>query len=763
MPYNTGRIVAARLFTAALLLTGAATADAQTVSEPISPEVLGRIQGPPPPDPPVLGAVDAEGRLTIRAVRLSAPLTTDGQLDEDLYRSFVPVSNFIQVEPNPDLPATEKTEFWIAFDRTTFYISWRVWESQPDRMIVTEMRRDNITILQNEHVAFLLDPFYSRRNSFQFMINHNGGRMDGETTNERQYNADLNPIWDIAIGKFDGGWTAEAAIPFKSLRYPPGREQIWGFTGRRVSRWKNEIAYTQPMPKGIALFGIMRASNASTIVGIEAPPPRRSLEVKPYAVADLTTDLAARPAVSDDTGGDFGVDVKYGVTQSVTADFTYNTDFAQVEADEQQINLTRFSLFFPEKREFFLENRGTFEFGGTTGGGGDTPTLFYTRRIGLQAGRAVPIDAGGRLTGRIGRYSLGVLNVQSGDDPVGGARATNFAVARLKRDILRRSSIGAVVTRRSVRERGTGSNESFGMDGSFAFFQNLVFNTYWARTRTAGLTGDDTSYRTHLDYNADELGVQLDHLAIGDDFNPEIGFLRRDDMRKSYGLFRFSPRPEGMAAIRKFSFTASMNYIENGAGRLETRDWDTEGGIEFENSDRVSVSYNNIYEFLPQPFGIAPGVLLPIGGYDFSTVRAAYTFGQHRVMSGTLSIEDGTFYSGNRLTFAASGGRVELTPQFTMQPTASVNRIDLAEGSFTSTLVGSRVTYTMTPLMFASALVQYNTTAHAVSSNIRLRWEYQPGSELFVVYNEQRDTLARAFPDLVNRALIVKINRLLRF
>jgi hypothetical protein len=334
---------------------------------------------------------------------------------------------------------------------------------------------------------------------------------------------------------------------------------------------------------------------------------------------------------------------------------------------------------------------------------------------------------------------------------------------RLKRDVLRRSSIGVLFTGRSVAASGTGGNIAYGADGNFLFRDKLTINTYWARTRTEGLSGKDTSYRANLDYNGDRYGLQAERLVIGDNFNPEVGFVRRDNMRRSFGLARFSPRPRSVKAVRKFSWTGSMAYIEDGAGRLETREWDGDFGIEFQNSDQLSVGYGGTYDFPPRPFEIAPGVTVPVARFDFATTRASYTFGQHRPASGRLLAEYGTFYSGHRAALTLSAGRVKLTPQFSAQPSYSMNRVNLLEGSFTQHLVGSRVTYTMTPLMFVSALLQYNSTSHSVAANVRLRWEYRPGSELFVVLNEQRDTSAPRFPDLTNRAIILKINRLLRF
>ena len=679
------------------------------------------------------------------------------------------MSDFIQAEPQEGAPATERTEAWVTFDREYVYVSFRCWESHPERMVANEMRRDSGNVFQGDFVGFSLDTFYDRRTAVLFIVNAIGGRTDGQVSDERQYNGDWNPIWHVAVGRFDGGWTVETAVPFKSLRYRPGRAQVWGFNLRRDSQWRNEISFITPIPIAMAMQGLQMTSFAATLVGLEAPEGSRNLEIKPYAISEVSGDRNATPKISNDLGGDVGLDVKYGLTQNLTADLTVNTDFAQVEADTQQINLTRFSLFFPEKREFFLENRGLFAFGGAGGsgfggGGGDTPVLFHSRQIGVHQGQEVPIEVGGRLTGRVGAFSLGVVNIQTGDAAALGAPATNFSVVRVKRDILRRSSIGALFTRRSVSTRDpTGSNDAYGVDGTFGFYDNLNINTYWAETRTPGLGGDTVSYRTQLDYTGDRYGLQLERLVVGNDFNPEVGFLRRLAFERSFASARFSPRPQAIAAIRKLSWSGRVDYITDRAGVLETRDVEGEFGIEFESSDRFDVGYTRSYELLEQPFRIASGVTIPVGGYSFEDVRASFGLGQHRRFSGTLSAQHGSFFSGERTSVGFSGGRLELTPQFSVEPSLSFNRIDLPEGRFTTRLVRTQTTYTVTPLMFVSALLQYNSSNDSLSTNVRLRWEFLPGSELFVVYNEQRDTLARRFPELDNRALIIKINRLFRF
>jgi hypothetical protein len=721
------------------------------------------IDGPPPPAPPDMIARDDSGRVTIRAIRLTEPLRLDGRLDEAVYERERPIADFIQTEPIEAAPATERTDLWILFDRENIYVSFRVFETRPDRRVANVMQKDNQTLFQNDGLTFVFDTFYDRRNGVGFMLNAIGGRTDGQITDER-WSRDWNTVWDLKVRDFEGGWTAEVAIPFKSLRYAPGTTQVWGFNARRIDRWKNEYSHLTPMPRQLAGNGVFRMSLGATLVGLEAPPGAKNLDVKPYAISNVVTDRAGASARSNDLTAAVGIDVKYGITQNVTADFTANTDFAQVEADEQQVNLTRFSLFFPEKRDFFLANPGLFTFGGVAGfaGRSDMPLLFYSRRIGLNAGRVIPIDAGSRVTGRVGRFDVGVLDIQTRDERASGTPATNFSTVRIKRDVLRRSSLGLMATGRSVAQNGIGSNIAYGVDGTFGFFTNLTIDTYWARTDTSRLAGKDTSYRALLDYNAERYGAQVERLVVGEHFNPEVGFVRRADIRKNYAHLRYSPWPS-IKPIRRLSFAGSMGYVENGAGRLETRELDGDFGIDFNSADRLSVSYSNSYEFLSRPFRIASGVTVPVGGYDYASTQVAFQAGQQRKWNGRLSLERGSFYNGRKTSVSLASGRATLSPSLSIEPTVSVNAVDLVNGSFTTTLIGSRVTYTMTPLMFTSALIQYNSDSRTVSANVRLRWEYRPGSELFVVYNEERDTGARAFPDLRNRALILKVNRLLRF
>ena len=547
------------------------------------------------------------------------------------------------------------------------------------------------------------DTFYDRRNGLGFSTNPLGALSDYQITNEGNPNQDWNPIWNVRTGRFEGGWTVEMEIPFKSLRYRPGPLQVWGVQLRRAIRRKSEYAYITQIPisvGGSGPAGIFRVSAAATLVGLEVSDSGMSLEIKPYGIGGVSTDLTVAPPVRDAADGDFGVDLKYGLTHSLTADLTYNTDFAQVEVDEQQVNLTRFSLFFPEKREFFLEGRGIFNFarggvsrspggggsrrggggGGGFRGGGDVPTLFFSRRIGLQAGAVVPILGGGRVTGKVGAFDVGALTIQT-DELGTEVELVNFTAVRLRRDILRRSSIGAIFTNRSVSVVGEGSNQAYGVDGVFSFYDNVEVITYVAKTETPGLRGRDLSYQGRFSYNGDRYGLTADHLVVEDHFTPEVGFVRRDNFRRTNLSGRFSPRPRSIESVRQFTVEGHIDYfLTADAGRLETRLRVARFNTEFENSDRFRVDFTNAYELLEEPFEIAPDLTVPVGGYSFSDIEASYAFGAQRRASGRFSVRVGSFWSGDIKVVGYTQGRVEILEQFSVEPSVSVNWIDLPEG-----------------------------------------------------------------------------------
>jgi uncharacterized membrane protein YgcG len=735
---------------------------------------------PPPPIAPASVARTDQGRATVRAIRLTEPLTLDGVLDEAVYEDNLPVDGFIQTIPREGQPVSERTEAWVMYDDENIYLVCRCWDSAPpDEWIVNEMRRDTQGLRQNDFFGALFDTFHDGRNGFNFYANMLGARNDQWVTDEGAPNQDWNPVWSVRGGQFDGGWTVEMAIPFKSLRYRSGDDQTWGIQIRRAIRRRNEYSHLAFVPASTGgRQSINRVSAAADLVGLDLPPAGRNIEIKPYVTSSLTSDLTQTPAISNHAAGDLGGDLKLGITANITADLTYNTDFAQVEVDERQVNLTRFSLSFPEKREFFLEGRGTFDFGrgggggfrgggggrgGRGGGGGAVPTVFYSRRIGLSDSGAVPILGGGRVTGKVGRFGFGLMNVQT-DGVTDVTRETNFTVVRVKRDILRRSSIGALFTNRSKSVQVDGTNQVYGVDGSFAFGQSVSFGGFYTQSRTPGLNNENESYVGRANFAGDKYGLGGEYLVVGENFNPEIGLVRRDNFRRYSTTARFSPRLRGIESIRQFTLNAGYERIESlGLSVLETEVWTGGFNIEFENSDMVSVRGAGNSERLDEPLRVSSVVSVPVGDYDFNSVTFQYTFGGQRRVSGSASVQIGEFYGGTITSIGYQRARITVSDQFSLEPSVSFNDVKLPAGDFTTTLVGLRADFAFTPLMFAGGLIQYDSDSDSFSSNLRFRWEYAPGSEFFAVYTDERTTSGRGFPGLQNRAFVLKINRLLRF
>ena len=729
---------------------------------------LSVIQGPAAPVAPATITRDDRGGATVRAVRLTTPLTLDGQLDEEIYKTVQAASGFIQQVPNEGEPATEQTELWVFFDDVNLYIMARCLDSQPEREISTELRRDNSGLIQNESISIVIDTFYDRRNGFTFQTGPLGTLRE-QAIVDGQLNESWNTVWDVRSSRSDRGWATEMAIPFKSLRYGGSGAQVWGLNVRRIVKWKNEFSFLTAVPAAYGSGGVNRLNVAGTLVGVETPLQSKNLELKPYVTASVMTDRSAAVPIANDPTGDVGLDFKYGLTRGLIADATINTDFAQVEEDLQQVNLTRFSLFFPEKREFFLEGQGIFAFGGAPlqsfgGISRDVPILFFSRRVGLSQGQSVPVVAGGRVTGRAGAYTVGAINIQTDEKVSAGAPATNFSIVRLKRDILRRSTVGLIATRRDPSGAGD-ANMAGGVDLSLGFFDSLNLTSYYART-TPGTAGGSSSasYRTLFTYGGDRYGAEVEHVAIGAGFNPEVGYVRRTDFRRTHGLARFSPRTPRSQLVRRLSFLGSVDYVEDAArttvqNRTATGNFD----MEFNNGDSFAFDYQHDYEFIPRDFTIAPGVVVPQGGYDYSNMRLGYTVGQQHKVSGRLSTSIGSFYGEGTKKEASYSGYASVNSHLAFEPSMSLAWVKLPDGQFTARVVSARTIITPNPRMMLAALMQYNAASHSLSSSARLRWEYRPGSELFVVYSDGRDTLTGGVSEIVNRSFAVKLTRLLRY
>ena len=716
------------------------------------------LDGPAAPVAPAVVNRDEKGRATMRAFRITTPLTIDGRLNEEVYTLIAGAGDWVQQLPRENTAATEQTEMWVFYDDANLYISVRCLETRPDRQVANELRRDNQAIIRQDSMSLVIDTFYDRRGGYSFQTTPIGTLRDQQAT-DNVFNESWNTVWNVKSFRDEKGWYAEFVIPFKSLRYQGSGPQVWGINARRVVPWKNEIATLSGVPASYGMGGAQRMNVAGTLVGLETPAESKNLELKPYAISSLTSDTTAVVPLSNDYNGNVGFDFKYGITRGIIFDATVNTDFAQVEEDLQQVNLTRFSLFFPEKRDFFLEGQSIFAFGGASTNR-DIPILFFSRQIGLNRGQSVPVIACGRLTGRVGGFTIGAINVETDDKIEALAAQTNFTAISMRRNVLRRSSIGLLATRRAPK--GSDERLTGGIDGNFQFFQNISVVTYYAKTDPRGV-GSDASYRGRFDYTGDRYGFEAEHLSIGEAFNPEVGFVRRVDFRRSYAQARFSPRTRRSRLVRRLVSEAGIDYIENNARTtLMNRDLSGNFDIEFNSSDVLRFSHNRSYEFIPAAFAISPGVVVPVGGYDFHSTRSSYNLGSQHKVSGTVALSHGTLYGGTR-TETSYSGYTSLNKYLAFEPSLNLAWVDLPGGEFTARVLTLRTIITPSPRMMASSLIQFNAASHSLTSSARLRWEYTPGSEFFLVYSDGRNTLVSGAPELLNHSLAVKVTKLLRF
>jgi hypothetical protein len=715
---------------------------------------------------PLTAEPQAKSDRTVRATRIRGPLKVDGKFDDQEYQRVEPIASLIQQDPDEGAPASEDTDIWIMFDDKNIYFAAKCYDTHPEREVATELRRDSANIFQNDSVALVIDTFHDSRNGYKFQTNSLGAIQESAVVDEIN-NDTWNTVWDVRSARYDWGWGFEMSVPFKSLRYPAAGPQVWGINLRRVIKWKNEISYLVPMQRSWAGNALYHLGFTATLLGVETPAQSMNLELKPYAVSSLTSDRTAATPFNNKTESNAGFDFKYGLTRGLTLDTTFRTDFAQVEEDQQQVNLTRYSLFFPEKRDFFLEGQAIFAFGGTNFGQnanpGDVPVMFFSRRIGLNNGQAVPVQAGARVTGRVGKYQLGMLNIQTDDKPAANAVSTNFSAIRIKRDFLRRSNIGLIGTFRSPALIGVQTNTAYGADANLFLLKNITANLYYARTDSPGKSGGQDSYRGRFDYIGDRYGISAEHLLVGSAFNPEVGFVRRSNFRRSFEQVRFSPRPKNAARVRRYNFSASLDYLTNAPWTtVLDKVFEAQFSTEYQRGDTWRFTYNHNYELLPARFVINPGTIVPQGGYKYQNLTSAYTLGQQRKVSGTLSAAYGTLYNGKK-TEAGYTGRVAFVPQFAMEPGISLNWVELPYGDFSAPVISTRIVLTPNARIALTSLIQYNGGSHTLSSSVRLRWEYSPRSELFLVYSDGRSTLAEGYPELLNRSLAFKVTRLLRF
>ena len=718
-----------------------------------------------PPQPAGIDYNTARLSRIATAVRTGDAITMDGRLDEPAWELAPPAGNFIQRRPRPGQPMTERTEVRILYDDDNLYIGVFSFDSEPDRMVVNSLQRD-FPSQESDGISILIDSLHDRRSGFSFLTNPLGAKRDVQMSNDGSGNLDWNGVWDVKVSRNDQGWFAEFVIPFTTFRFSSLPSQEWGLqVTRRVAR-KNEEGDWAPLPQR---FTNWRMSMAGTITGLENIRQGRNLKVKPFVSSGITQSRSASGGLRTLRGlerfkdYDGGVDIKYGLSPSLTLDATYRTDFAQVEADQQQVNLTRFNLFFPEKREFFLENSGTFNLGtgGGANGGGGNLVPFFSRRIGLNAaGTPIPIVGGARVSGQINRYDVGVLTMRT--ESLGTTPANTFLVGRVKRNISTSSWIGALMTSRDSTLAGD-HNRVAGVDAHFQFLRRLDLDAFLLGSDTPGRTGRNQARRFQTAWSDEELVASAEYNSVQPNFNPEAGFVRRRDMENYSTDITWKPLIRQSESIRNINIGTALDYYEgSGSGEIETRVSDTTLGILFENNASASVVFNNTFDRLNSPLAIPSGnphVAIPVGDYTFQRYTGQFSTNQRRRISGSGTLSAGEFYGGDR-TQATAGLTLKPNPHLSVNLTYDRNQVSLPNGAFTTGLFGAKIIYGFSPRAFINAFLQYNADTHLVSSNIRFDLIHRPLSDLYIVYNDTRDT---ALGQIRERALIVKLTNLFTF
>ena len=706
-------------------------------------------------------------------------------LDEPCWAGAEPLTTFTQRLPAEGAPATQPTEVRVLFDAENLYLGADLRDAEPGRIIAREMKEDGA--LDNDDLfGVLLDTFHDRRNAFYFEANPNGARSDALVYDEgRVQSFDWDGVWEVNSRIGGDGWTVEMQIPFKTLHFDPERTSPWGLQLWRYIRRNTEDVYWGPVPRN---EDTLRVSRAGTLVGLEGIRQGKSLALKPYALGG-----ASRQPTLGDRGtegkGEVGLDARYDLTPNLAAVLTLNTDFAETEVDDQQVNTTRFPLFFPEKREFFLESAGFFEFGYNRTGPGAPPGVrpFFSRRIGLSSSnRPIPIVGGAKVAGRVGRTNLGFLSVFA-DDALGQPRA-NFTVLRLSRDILVRSNIGLLAVSKEPAgpddpgdpadpEDDARSNRTYGVDVNLSVRQNLKLGGAILQTRTPGLDGSPGAGHAYGTWSNDAWELYFSRRDIGPAFNPEAGFVQRTGIEETEGFVGWSWRSDS-GPIRRVEPHTRQIYTSWQDHRLATRYQHWALTLEFRDGSEIEVARNPTFDSLRETFTLHEGdpaddVEVRPGAYHPAFWLFLYEGNASRVFSTSLEAQIGDFFDGD-YRFADLKATARVSRHVRLGTGVRHTEIDLPArpadltspalppGRFNVTLLHARLGLYFTTRLLADAFLQYNSELDDFSTNLRFNYKYRPGSDLYVVYNERRD-LEGLPADLVDRSLTVKWTYLFAF
>jgi hypothetical protein len=666
-------------------------------------------------------------------------ITIDGVLDEPIWRAAPTIGPLTQRQPEEGRPPTERTDVTLLYDRNQLYVGVVAYDSEPRRVIGTQMARD-ASLAADDRVEILLDTFRDQRSAFYFATNPSGALVDGLVASG-QLNADWDAIWDVRTQRTDQGWTAEFAIPFKSLGFPADRT-VWGFNVARTvyrkleeERWSGARLSTQ-------LYQVSEAGEITNLTGLTQGI---GLDVRPFVAGRWL-----RAAGEGDGSGEPGLDVFYNITPSLKLTATFNTDFGETEVDARQINLSRFSVLFPEKRSFFLQGAGVFNFASTgpEPAGGIPPTgadvyPFFSRQIGLLRGQEVPIDAGVKLTGTVGRTDVGVLSVRTGDVPL-VVSEKNFFVGRVKRNLLQQSYVGAIFTAGNPADGLSGQTVGADMRLATSRFlgrpNNFVVNSYVAKSVNDEVSGRDWSYGFSASYPNDRFNAQVAYREIPENFKPALGFVQRGNVRLFRVAGSYNPRPKNFLNVQQMFhdvYYTRFTRLDNG----EVESWDLYVTLldwHLKSGDNLHgmFDFNPTYERLFEPFEISPGVFLLPGEYRFTRFRSnLLSTATKRRLSGSINLTYGGYWSGKAEQVTTSL-TYKIPPRFTVTVSTNQTFARLPEGDFIARIFTGNASYAATPRLSLSNLVQYDNRSRNMGWQSRVRWTLQPGSDLFFAFNQ---------------------------
>jgi hypothetical protein len=710
---------------------------------------------------------DAAGseRPTAVAQRVTERVRVDGVLDEAAWAGAPVVDRFVQQEPYEGQPATDRTEVRLLYDAGHLYIGVRAHSSVG--VTATEMRRDADRLFDEDNFQVIVDTFHDSRNGYMFLTTPLGAKLEQQIFDEGEgggrggtanINRNWDGVWEAAASIDADGWTAEIEIPFSTVRFVPSDEQVWGINFQRHTRKKNEQALWAPLPKA---YTLTRVSMAGELRGLSNISRGLDLRLKPFFVGGAHNVETSATNKFTDGIHDIGLDARYGLTAGLNLDVTVNTDFAQVEVDEQQVNLTRFGLFYPEKRDFFLENSNFFTMGT---GQAFTSTqvqtdLFFSRRIGLSpTGTPLPILGGARVAGKSGRNNIGVLDIQT-DDAL-GIPGSNFFVGRYSRDVLKRSRVGAIfINKDNINDNHF--NRTIGVDANIAPTAGLQMQGYLAKTETPDKTGDDMAYFGRIAYRDPKWNLYLNYLDVGENFNAEAGFVQRTGIRTTKGHFSPTPRPK-TGNVKLLEPMYVLTYTTDQDNRLIYRQHHAMLGTTLRDDTFINVFYQNTLDVLDVPFRIQPTVTIPAGAYSMNEWYFTVNTSPGRRLYERLTVSPVQFYGGTRMNVSAAAG-ARLTSRFSTEVQYNRNDVKMPWGDFLVNLSTLRVDYTFSPRMTVRSLTQYNTSSHEISNNIRFNYIYRPGSDIYIVYNDLSQTgLPVDVFGRKDRQLVVKATYLLQ-